>query len=334
VASNDFIKTDLTGAFHMERWPVHKLIGLLSKYLEIDLLIIYRIFIGLLIVNTILIINLFKCDDVNKIAAFAFVFLNPYTFRSYYAVPLIISDGAFMIAVLLATCGVVNKSNLLIFAGSITAILFRQTGILLIPIFAVLFYFKYISKLSLFLGSITILIGFIFIKLSTFQLYGQLSSSYYVFATGIISWVFHEPTLSEAIPFFGRYIFFLFTLSGLMVCVNQFTNRKLLFTFSCLFFIMHIQPLAAGPLLTGNNILRLSSLSIPLLIPIIINSKLDKKNSALLVLTCIMVSFNHKTSILYHFDNSKLLFLMFVISSFIIVLYYRYSSTIRNTILN
>jgi hypothetical protein len=247
---------------------------------------------------------------------------------------LIISDGAFMIAVLLATCGVVNKSNLLIFAGSITAILFRQTGILLIPIFAVLFYFKYISKLSLFLGSITILIGFICIKLTTFQLYGQLGSSYYVFATGIISWVFHEPTLSEAIPFFGRYIFFLCTLSGLMVCVNQFTNRKLLFTFSCLFFIMHIQPLAAGPLLTGNNILRLSSLSIPLLIPIIINSKLDKKNSALLVLTCIMVSFNHKTSILYHFDNSKLLFLMFVISSFIIVLYYRYSSTIRNTILN
>ncbi len=304
----------------IERWPLYKLIGYFSDILNLDIWILFKALVILLVGLSILIINSLKTSDRNKIAIFSFILFNPYTFRSYYAVGMV-GDCAFFVSILLITCGIINKSSFQIIIGSVAAIIFRQSAILLVPIFIFLFYFKYVSKKTMFFSSLSILIGFTLIKFSTYKFFMPYDSIYTSFylenIISIFSWIINKPKLDEAISFFGRYVYFLATLGCLSLCLNKLTNPKLLITFLGIFFFMHLQPLGGGPLSVGNNIQRLCSLGLPFLLPLIVQANFERKSLYFFVAILIMTSFHHNTSILYYFNGAKPIFFTLVILSFI-----------------
>ena len=233
IAGNSLLNAENSSfSIHIiERWPLYKLIGYISYVLNLDLWITFRLLVLLLVGLSILIINSLKTSDRNKIAIFSFILFNPYTFRSYYAAGMI-GDCAFFVSILLISCGIINKSSFQIIVGSIAAIIFRQSAILLVPIFIFLFYFKYASKKTMLFSSLSILIGFAIIKFSTYKFFMQFDSIYNFFylenLISIFSWIINKPNLDEAISFFGRYIYFLMTLGCLALCLNKLTLKRLM----------------------------------------------------------------------------------------------------------
>ena len=134
---------------HLERWPLQLLVGYLSKGLNIDIWTMYRVLVLVLIAITYYVIRSLNCPVNNKMAIFSLILFNPYTFRSFYAVPGMISDCTLYVGLLFVVCGIINKVGFQVFLGVFLSVISRQTSILLIPIFITLYYFKYLTLRNL-----------------------------------------------------------------------------------------------------------------------------------------------------------------------------------------
>lgn len=91
------------------------------------------------------------------------------------------------------------------------------------------------------------------------------------------------------------------------------------------FFIINIQPLISGPIITSGNIQRLGALGIPFLLPIIIQKEKEKIEYLLFIILNIILSFHHRFSILNHISYSLIIFEIIMISVIIILLIYKYA---------
>ena len=315
---------------HLERWPIHVLVGYLSRLSNFSLWSTYRIGVLVLVFICFLTIKSLKVSDIKKIAIFSFILFNPYSFRPCFAAPGMISDCALIVGFLVLMCGIINNNSFQIITGVLFAVISKQTGILLIPILIILYYFKYVSIRILIMSCIFLVFMFIFIKLLTIHFYGESSSGYFVkHAFGIFSWLFNEPTIKSAISFFGRYILFLLTLSGFILLIDQ--DYKHLWLFIAIFFFIHSQPLAGGPLITAGNIQRLSAHGLPFLIPLVVNSNSNNKTIIYFIIISVLVSLHHQSSILYNLDSGNIIFLLLVLSSLPISLYLKHTlSKIKN----
>ena len=137
-------------------------------------------------------------------------------------------------------------------------------------------------------------------------------------------WILNDFSVNSFTSFFGRYVFFVLTLSGFIFIVNK--RQKHLWLFVGIFFFIHMQPLLGGPLVTSGNIQRLSALSLPFLIPLIVYSDVKEKTMGIFVIVSILTSFHHQKSIVYYLDPNlgKIIFTVLVFFTLLISLYVKF----------
>lgn len=323
LATHDF-SDDAAQVFYphhrLERWPIHVVIGFLSRVLDSDVWTIYRISVLLLVFTTFQLIGSLDHSDVKKTAIFSFLLFNPYTFRAWYAVPAMISDCLLFSAFVMFICGVLRNSTLQIITAVLLAVLSRQTSILLIPILVALYFLKYVSLRNTVASCLILVSGFITIKVTTVQLYGEPDAGYFIrHLFGIVVWMRDSFAVTDAARFIGRYILFLMTLSGFAFLFNR-RNRDM-FLFLALFFFIHLQPLVGGPSITGGNIQRICALGLPFLIPLVTYSDASKRLLSCFIFISVLVSFHHNSTILYTIAQGKSVFFALVLTALFFSLY-------------
>ena len=218
-----------------------------------------------------------------------------------------ISDSTLYLGFIFLVCGLLNKSQSQIFLGIIVAALSRQTSILLVPIFMALSYFKYIKPKDLLIYSSILICSFLASRYSTAYFYNVEGGSHFKsHVLGGLFWLLGSPKFSEAFSFYGRYFFFLLTLSGLFFVLTRATKDCLLYM--AFFFFIHLQPLMAGPLVTQGNVSRLCALGIPFLIPLVAKSQVEKKYFYYFILFSLVLSWHHNFSYLFLFPLGKVIF--------------------------
>ena len=135
---------------------------------------------------------------------------------------------------------------------------------------------------------------------------------------GLINWIIYNFSFKDIFPFVGRYILFLLTLSGFLLIFP--TNKvHVSYLFLSLFFFIHLQPIMAGPgpYMSG-NMQRLCALGIPFLIPLITNSKVNKRLINYFIISNIVVSFHHHSSLIYYINYGKIIFLFLILASSVV----------------
>jgi len=297
---------------HLERWGINVVIGYIATTLNLDLWTIYKSGVILCLLMSIILIQSLNWNYIQKIAAVILIIYNPYSFRLYYAAPGMISDCLFYTSILALVVGLLNRSNLFIILAITIASIARQTSLILIPILILLHIYNHISLKLVFILSIEIIGIFVVNKLLTQHLFGESESSYFVqHAFGLFFWIknsFLQGSIVEpkvVFDFFARYLFFLVGLIPLVLVIGKKYLYYSVFILS--FFILHIQPLAGGPVLTSGNIQRLSAYGIPFLLPLLIAGNCKKRYLIFSVVFVIM-SLHHNYSILYYTSGKFYIF--------------------------
>ena len=289
---------------HLERWPIHVLVGKITSLSKWDIWVVYKSAILICIfLATILIANL-KCSTPQKLAYLTLVMFNPYTFRIYYGVPAMLSDCIFYVCIIGFSVAIVNHHFFLITLFALFACLSRQTGVMLIPILLVYAYQKKISFAYLSASLIFVLFGFIFIKSSTYFLFQPTENAYLGrVLLGIFYWAAGAPHLSEFFDFIGRFILMILTLTPLLIIVNKVKNSDWFYILG--FCLILLQPLLGGPMITGGNIDRLAIYGLPLLGLILINRHICLKQLILFIVLVIACSFHPHLTVLQKLDFNR-----------------------------
>ena len=327
VAQNGIVDNASTyyPSHHLERWGLHLFIGYIATTLNLDLWTIYKSGVILCLLMSMILIQSLRWNYLQKISALILVIYNPYTFRLYYAAPGIISDCLFYTSILALVVGILNRSNLLIILAITIASIARQTSLILIPILILLHIFNHLSLKLVLLLSMEIICIFVVNKYLTQYLFGEGGGYFVQHAFGLYFWIkssilqgnIVEPKI--VFDFVARYMFFLVGLIPLVLIIGKKYLHYSVFILS--FFILHIQPLAGGPVLTSGNIQRLSAFGIPFLLPLLITGQYKKRYIIFSIIFTIM-SFHHNFSILYYTSGKFYIFGAIVIFGAAISLYY------------
>jgi|688.fasta_scaffold144201_2 hypothetical protein len=317
---------------HLERWPVHFLVGNFSKLINLNIHYTYLIFVIITLIFIFQIIKKIKTSDIKKISIFSFLIFNPYLYRIYICNPEMISDALFILGALLWLIGINDKNNLYIYIGLIVLVISRQTSYLIAPIIFILFYYKKIN-IKIFISQlILIVVMIIIIKILTASLYiNHINDDYILFhlKDGWINMKNQVIKVKELSLFSARYIILIITLIPLLILINK-KNVNINIIWIIFFLIINLQPIIGGPFITGGNIQRLGALGIPFLIPIIINSKLSNFQYYIFILLCFCTSFHHKFSILYFIPNSHIYFELILVGTLIFTLIIKYKNNVIN----
>ena len=308
---------------HLERWPIHILIGYLSILLKIEIHYVYILFQCIVLIYTFFLIEYFKTCDIIKLSIFSLILFNPYLFRLYFCVPEMISDSIFLAGSITFIVALLNANNKMNLIGLFLMIISRQTVLLLVPIILIMYLKNIIDIKKLKKNLLIILIGFLFIKLSTRVIFNVNENNGYILYHLLVGWKnANEFNDYESFYFIGRFIILLISISPLFLFVNKHIFRKYIY-WILFFFIINAQPLISGPLITSGNIQRLGALGIPFLLPILISNTIKNKNTyKLFILLIILLSFHHRFSVFQIYEHSLELFkIILLIVPIIIILY-------------
>ena len=297
---------------HLERWPIHVLIGKIALLTQWDIWAAYKSTVLVcLFLATILIANL-KCSTLQKLAYLALVIFSPYTFRIYYGVPAMLSDCIFYICIIGFSVAIINHHFFLITLFALFACLCRQTGVMLIPILLVYAYQKKISFAYISASLISVLFGFIFIKSSTYFLFQPTENAYLSrVLLGIFYWAAGAPHLSEFSDFIGRFILMILTLTPLLIIVNKVKKSDWFYILG--FCLILLQPLLGGPIITGGNIDRLAIYGLPILGLVLINQPISQKQLVLFIALVIACSFHPHLTVLQKLDFNREAYIFLVL---------------------
>jgi hypothetical protein len=311
---------------HLERWLIHYIIGRFSVFFNLNIHYTYLAFVIISLILVYKIIEKIETSNVIKISILTFLIFNPYLYRLYLCNPEMISDALFILGSLTWTIGIYQKNKKFIYLGLLVLAISRQTSYLIIPIIFILLYYKKIN-LKLFIGQILFFVIIIFaIKLTTKILYYNHISDNYILYHLKDGWINIKNKIiykKELSLFSLRYIILIITIFPIFFMINKYNLRKnIIWIF--IFFIINLQPIIAGPFITSGNIQRLAALGIPFLIPIIINSNLNKLHYYIFIILCCISSLHHKFSILYFISNANLYFESILIGILILTLIIKY----------
>ena len=320
----------LNHAFHrIERWPVHYLMGYLSRVANIDVWMMERtaVVFGML-VGALLIANLKSFSVWKKIVFHALFIFSPYAFRQYYSAPGMLSDCYFYVAVLGVAVGMWNRQYALLTFALVISCFMRQTSILLLPMILIYGYVFKIKRSDIVVATGIGLLAFLSMKYLNSIVFNMGANTSYVFThtLGLFYWLFSAPNAIEFLDFIGRYVLMILSLSPLIFLIPIVGKRNLVFI--AFFFMMHIQPLLGGPEITGNNIDRLSIYGLPFLGLLLADGVEDSNLSLIFILLLFIESLLPNFSILYGIPYGRYLYLISVIVIFIvsIIIRKKYSS--------
>ena len=247
ISSNGFDENlgDKNTQHRLERWPIHISIHYISKITKIGIWDLYRSFILLIMLSAFFIINTLRTTSpLIKICLWSYLTFNPFSFRLYYLAPGMIADSLLFLSFTIFVCGVINKNNFQMILSIIISNLSKQTALLLVPFLLILYYNKMISKRNLLSYVILVFLIFTFVKLSTISFFGAQNNNYFTHhLIGLFLWLKNDFSINQFIYFFGRYVFFLMTLSPLLI-IGKFKVSSIFLLF---FILISLQPILGGP---------------------------------------------------------------------------------------
>jgi hypothetical protein len=316
----------LTHAMHrLERWPLHFLMGRLSSLSSINVWEVERIFVLLGMGVTLFLVGSLRAVLWQKLAIYALLIFSPYALRQYYAVPGMLSDCFFYVAIVGLAVGIRKKQWILIGLSVCCACFLRQTGVLLLPLIAI---FCFIEKVSYQRGIIVIALGILSFGTSrvlSFLVFEPVSGGYVAMHTlGIFFWLFENPQWHDLVDFLGRYGLMLLTLSPILVLINRIdrlTTRDWMYV--AFFFFLHTQPLLAGPAVSGSNVDRLAIYGLPFLALLLISGSNQFKWVGLFIVLVFLESLLPNFSILHGIAQPRIFFVSIVVLVTLISLWIR-----------
>jgi len=295
---------------HAERFLISYLIGFISNLINIKIFNLFCIFTYSLIIIFLAlnfkIINLLITKNNNKIIFFSLLILNPYIIRYFLLNPIMLNDLIFITAISLLFLSFLNKKNYLFYLSIIMAVMSRQTS--LIIIFALLINFflplnKEFIDYKKILFSLLILVTNYFIS----QYYLNISKLDVFYDTTIFGLIYYFKNDLDYLVLFKFFLLPLLSFGPLLIFMliklfnNEITfkfNEKNIF-FIILLMVIIVQPILAGPLVAGKNIIRLSSLGYYLSIFLICinlkNIKLYSKKLVIMFITLLTLWSMHPT---------------------------------------
>ena len=322
----NFKNLDIPSHFS-ERWVPNYVIGFISNKLNLGLLNTYYIAIFLIILLISFIIYKSNFNKLNKLIYFIFIFFNPYTFRSFFSVGFSINDLLFIFSTILLVFSLHQYNHRRIIISILIGCIARQTVVMYIPIFIFAYFYNLINyKYLLFYITLTI-ISFFLMKIYSNILFENNPETTLKHIYGIFTWFFNNPKMIEFYLFISRMLIFFLILSPVLI-LNYNKNANTFFILSFLFLI--IQPILAGPMLSGSNIARLFTFGLPFLgFPLLINNQ-NNKFSILFCIFMVLISFHHNYSVI----NNKLTYFVILFFISIISFYIKYKFNISQFIKN
>ena len=271
------------------RFIIPTLIGFIGKISNIELYLLFRIFVFIFSVLTMLIFfKILRFLEINNFQIFflsSLIVFNPYLFRYFIACPTMINDLIFINAALLLVLGFLKNNKLFFYTGILLALFTRQNSIFFfISIIIVKFIFKKKSFFKIKDIIILIILFLFFFSLNSvfanfYTDYNDIYSLSERFALFLFNYSFTD--------FFQYHLFLLVILlplfGYLIIEKKNFDFGKLnseLFILISLFVFFTVSvAYVGGPLVTGKNIIRLINLVYPLIILIGATSINLKKHS-------------------------------------------------------
>jgi len=316
----------LTHAMHrLERWPLHFLMGRLSSLSSINVWEVERVFVLLGMGITLVLIGSLRAGLWQKLAIYSLLIFSPYAFRQYYAVPGMLSDCFFYVAIVGLAVGMWKKQWLLMALSICCACFLRQTGVLLLPLIAI---FCFVEKDSYQKGITVIALGILSFgasKLLSFLVFEPVSGGYVAIHTlGFIFWFSENPQWLDLINFLGRYGLMLLTLSPIMLLINRIDRLTIRdWMYAAFFFFLHSQPLMAGPVVSGSNIDRLAIYGLPFLALLLIEGSNQWRLVGIFIALVFLESLLPNFSILYGVIQPRIFFVSIVLLATFISLWVR-----------
>ena len=315
----------LAHAMHrLERWPLHFVVGRFALALDGNVWELERVFVLVGMGLVYLLIASLRIGLGQKIAMFALLIFCPYTFRQYYAIPGMLSDCFFYVAILGLAVGMWKKHWLLLTVSLCCACFLRQTGILLLPIMLI---YCLIDKVHLVKASLVLSLGcatFGLSKLLSMWAFVPVSGGYVAMHTlGLFFWMKQNPQWLDFIDFFGRYILMLLSLSPMLLLVHRLSRRDWMYI--GFFFFLHTQPLLAGPEVSGSNVDRLAIYGLPFLALLLIEGSQQMRLVCLFVAMMFIESLLPNFSILRGVINPRIYFVCVVLLVVCISVWFRRS---------
>ena len=292
---------------HSERFLFPYIIGLISRYSNIEIFSLYKFFVFVTLFcinyNILQIFNFLKFDRDSTVIILIFINFNPYISRFYIAIPTILNDLLLILGLTIVTKNLIffNKKTFSTLFGLFISFASRQTSIALVIsyLITVIISKKKLLDFRVELGAIIL-----FIILFTLSIYYSNHTfdnaseriNLYSFDMRILGLFLQNVSFNEKIIFtilpllsFGPILAYLIIFREIKLKFSDIFKSNLLTFLFILILLIICQPILSGPLVTGRNVIRLTTLAyIPLIIFLMLVTRKKKslnfKSKYLLIL--------------------------------------------------
>lgn len=304
-----------------ERWVPVFFIGILSKITNVDILVLDRCLIILVLVFIVLILYNSTYKLYSKICYLSIIILNPYTFRSYMAGGYNINECLFFFSVFLLVFYLNNSHRLFyLLVAILLGVISRQTVIFFIPILFIFYYKRIITKKVLYYCLLFLFSLALILKLSVFYLFKSMSSSTFLHLYGLFIFLFKSSKMHGLYPYISRILLFL-----ILLMPSLLLNYKNFKVYVACAILLSLQPILAGPMITGGAGLRLFAFSLPFLYFPVLQMNQNFKQFIFFIIIMFILSLHHN----YSFINSRDLYLIIIILFIFSFIFFQIFSIIK-----
>ena len=314
------INNDIQGLIHAERFIIPYSLGFISNLVNINIFNLYKIInYAFLILFIIINYNILYVllNNNSKIIFFSLILFNPYIFRYFLANPLMLNDLIFFISVSLLALSLLKKKNYYFYIAIFLAIISRQSSYIIILALIITFFFplkdKFIDYKKIIISLLILLIKIIITNYYITKL--DLTEFYDIAIIGLFIFFTEKFNFNELLKFISYPFLSYFPIIMLsFFCFYKKLIKLKIDEKSILLFILILgffaQPLLAGPLIAGKNIIRLSSfgnfIMIYLLCYNLKSTNFNKKFYNFIIILILMIWSLHPTfSNIEIFENLK-----------------------------
>ena len=262
-------KNEISSFIHAERFIIPYCLGFISEKISLNIFFLFQVTTYLCLIFFVIInynILSFLLNNNSKIIFFSLAIFNPYIFRYFLANPLMLNDLAFFISLSLLTLSLLKKKDYYFYIAIIIAVISRQSSYVIFVALLLSFILPFKEK---FIDYKKIIFSFLIliIKLLVTNFYvtnAGLTEFYDIAITGLFIFIKNNFDLNELLKFISYPLFSFLPL--FIIILFSFFNKNLKIKFDEKSFLLLIlifgffaQPILAGPIIAGKNIIRLSS---------------------------------------------------------------------------
>jgi hypothetical protein len=339
-----YLPMDDISSQQASRFFIPYMIGIIFEYMQIKnhlylVLICMNILFDLMIIKLFLEITLHYNvkRNINLVLVSALIF-NAYNFRANLYAPLMLNDIIFTYGLLLVVSFFVKKKVNHFYIGLILCCLTRQTSMILNVIFFIMIFnkifFKSNFKQNIFINGIIINV-LIFLVLKDISSSFSVSSMTWTLLSSISVLFTFEYTFLDLLYVMVKMIvanFILIILTIVFILKYHFYKKRINFDLIIILIIglsIWIQPILGSPSYTGNNISRLTIISLPVFLIFfsIIFKDLQIKllNTGIIIILIFLSGMHHNYTyffnLFFEFKNYHFAIVSFFSHTLIVILF-------------